>query len=205
MNEHPIFTTRWRGIPVSLDRTVLLILPVAFLFYRNLPGLLIFSAAYLGLIIAHEIGHAYIARRRGLHVESIDVFAVHGRCVYEPQYSEDEIWVSWGGVAAQALLLAIALTAAIVLGPAPDHIAPYIAPLADVLIFSNILIIIFNLLPHPALDGGKAWRVFSLLGSGIVSRSRAKAAAKQAASKRAAEIMTRDVLRRAKEASEKSE
>src|SRR4029079_9211408 len=67
-------------------------------------------AAMLGIMIVHELGHALLARRYGLHLLSIDITGVGGVCRLEgdPTLREAAI-VAWGGVLAQAALAVVTL------------------------------------------------------------------------------------------------
>lgn len=41
------------------------------------------AASYFSVILVHEAGHAWVARRLGYHVELIRLSVVHGECLYE--------------------------------------------------------------------------------------------------------------------------
>lgn len=112
----------------------------------------------LALMIAHEMGHAILARRYRLRVVSIDVTPIGGACQLEgdPTLHEAAV-VAWGGVLAQAVLLVVALLARPLF-----HVVTFgvLDDVFDILIRSNLILMALNLLPIEPLDGATAWRVF---------------------------------------------
>ena len=74
------------------------------------PALQSIRGQFFLLILIHEMGHAVLVRRVGLHAVSIDVHGFGGQCRYAgyPDPLQRSI-VAWGGVLAQALLGAITL------------------------------------------------------------------------------------------------
>ncbi|MDD9938184.1 MAG: hypothetical protein OXT09_31530 [Myxococcales bacterium] len=145
---------RFRSIPVRMHWSV----AIGMLWVsgpRIVPG------AWLGLllvILLHEAGHAFLARRYGLRVHSIEMDALGGLCVFEtPSVPHHSHVIAWGGVLAQMLLL-IATYALSSLGYWPQD--AFFASMQHVFTTTNLLIIILNLLPFPPLDGSQAWKVF---------------------------------------------
>jgi Zn-dependent protease len=147
----------------------------------TLLGALVFTgfrfepAAWLGffvLILAHETGHAFLARRLGLRVERINLHAFGGSCEWS---GETTSWqrsvVAWGGVAAQAILLGATLVLVAVLGPPRSELT---GELVLVFTTTNLWIIGLNLLPFPPLDGADAWKVVAVLRSRWKSRGARK-------------------------------
>ena len=148
------------GAPVSFHWSVLLIVLLALLFSRDPATVMSGIAAYVALIVAHEAGHAWVARRNGLQVQALRIFPLHGMCCYETARTPgQEIAVAWGGVGAQMLLFALAIG----LSMLTPHLAePMRSPLgAIVLVWGpmNLLNAILNLLPIAPLDGRTAWGV----------------------------------------------
>jgi Zn-dependent protease len=144
---------RLRGIPVRLHWSVALgMLWVSGPHFR--PG------SWLGLaivILVHELGHAYLARRYRLQVHSIEMDALGGACVHEPaRIPHQDHVIAWGGVLAQALLYALVLVVAAV-GSWPG--GSFGGQLHHTLTSTNLFIIAFNLLPFPPLDGASAWKL----------------------------------------------
>ena len=107
---------QWRGVPISAHWTVLIGLPWFYYETRSLAGTAIAFVAFCFLILAHELGHAAVARWRRVEVESIRLFFIHGTCATaEPHYELDDVLIAWGGVAAQFVVLVIAFSAALLI------------------------------------------------------------------------------------------
>lgn len=105
--------------------------------------------ALFGLLLVHELGHAFAARRYHLRVDSIDITAIGGTCRIEGDPTlREAATVAWGGVLAQAGVLVLAL------------LFPFGGSIHDVLVTQNVMLIAVNLLPIEPLDGALAWRLF---------------------------------------------
>jgi Zn-dependent protease len=117
--------------------------------------------SYLMVILVHECGHAWMARRRGCGVVSIRIGLFHGRCEHEAdQYDEwDDVAIAWGGVLAQ---LAVAIPMLVLARfTTPQMLGPF-GVAVSLLAGANLVIALFNLLPAPGFDGDKAWRIAPL-------------------------------------------
>jgi Zn-dependent protease len=113
-------------------------------------------AAFVVLVLVHEIGHAVLVRRYGLSVLSIDVHGAGGACRWAGQTSDvNRAKIAWGGVVAQALLL-VATT--LVAPVAPGH--PLVVQVVQTWTATNVLVIALNLLPVRPFDGAEAWTLF---------------------------------------------
>ncbi len=142
------------GAPVRIHLTTPLGLIV-------ISGFSLAPAAWLGyflLILVHELGHALVVLRSGGRVLRVDVLPFGGECEYDRIVSPiKNSLVAWGGVGAQALVLALA-TVVLKVFPAPPHSAW--RELTGVLLSGNLILILVNLLPIPPLDGARAWALF---------------------------------------------
>jgi Zn-dependent protease len=151
---------KWRGVPVVLSWTVLLALPWFYYRQGTLLGMTIAFAAFFVLLFVHELGHAAVAKWRRVPVLGINLYILHGLCRYEePEKKSDEIWIAWGGVAAQAVLLILALGASYLLERYAFLLFLHASPALHIFIVTNLFLILFNLVPLPPLDGAKAWLV----------------------------------------------
>lgn len=152
------------GAPVSFHWSVLLIVLLALLFSRDPATVMSGIAAYLSLIVAHEAGHAWVARRNRLRVHALRIFPLHGMCSYETARNPgQEIAVAWGGVGAQMLLFALAIALSML---SPHLAEPLRSPLGAVVLVwgpMNLLNAVLNLLPIAPLDGRTAWGVLPWL------------------------------------------
>ncbi|MDX2379185.1 MAG: site-2 protease family protein [Acidimicrobiia bacterium] len=154
------------GIPVRAHWTILLI---AALFGTNLAALLgvvagvIAMVAFFLTILAHEFGHALVARRYGIETESIDLWALGGvaRLDREAPTPGAEAWVALAGPIVSLLIGITAFSAGLVLG----------VGLIAWVGFVNLFLAAFNMLPGAPLDGGRVLRAFRWWRTGDRYRS----------------------------------
>src|SRR5215475_4095619 len=129
-----------------------------------------------GSLIVHELGHALVARREGIEVERIDLFLFGGltQMSRDARTPGEDFRIAAAGPAATLgfVLVCLAVDLAIV-GPhrlvhaaALDGTVPITPVLLSLswLLFWNVLLLIFNLVPAFPLDGGRiaraiVWRV----------------------------------------------
>jgi len=145
-----LHVARVRGVALRIHFTALLASLVA-VYYPTvwLSGLIV--------ILLHEAGHAWFARRYRARVFSIDVHALGGHCRYGAHLTKVQTSVvAWGGVLAQVMLLALLEGLFFLRGIAPVWLLGFAATLTAV----NMYIGCFNLLPIPPLDGWEAWKLF---------------------------------------------
>ena len=155
---------QWRGVPISLHWTVFI--GIAWFYYqtRSLVDTGIAFLAFFLLLLIHELGHAAVALWRQVEVHRIQLLFLHGNCAHDlPDYELDDVLIAWGGVAAQFVVLVIALGADLLLETAPPLALVLASPLLHVFIATNILIMVVNLIPVAPLDGAKAWRIVPIL------------------------------------------
>jgi len=127
--------------------------------------------SYLSMILLHEAGHAYLARRAGARVEAIHLGLFHGLCVYEAPPRERDVYViAWGGALAQ---LAVALPLILLANVTPIVRWPILGEVVLYLGYVSLFWAIVNLIPAPGLDGEHAWRLLRWPGK---SRSGTKPA-----------------------------
>jgi Zn-dependent protease len=164
---------RIAGIPVGASWSVLLI---AALFAWSLagsilpglvPGLvpstywlaaLVATGLFLGSLLAHEVGHALVARRAGLRVRGITLWLLGGvaQLEDEPSSPGDDLRVA---IVGPAISLALAVgfgvaAAALGLLGAPALVVAVLGWLA----VGNVALALFNLIPAAPLDGGRVLR-----------------------------------------------
>ena len=147
-----------RQVPILVHWSVPAI--CIFLLGAGLPRIWMVSAglgAYLSMLVVHELGHHFVAVRRGYHVDRIEVFPLHALCRFErPASSHDLALIAWGGPTAQ-FVLAIPFTAYILsFGFTPSQT---INAVLAILGYLSPLIAIVNLTPIAPLDGSLAWKL----------------------------------------------
>ncbi len=126
-------------------------------------------------ILAHEFGHALVARRRGVEIEAIDLWLLGGvsRMKGEPKTPGDELAFALAGPAVTAVIAAVFGAAWLLLpSSAPSWLHALIVYEAEV----NGLILAFNLIPAFPLDGGRVARALLWRRSGDISRATESAA-----------------------------
>jgi Zn-dependent protease/CBS domain-containing protein len=132
-------------------------------------GLLFFVA-----LLLHELSHAAVARARSLPVESITLFALGGlaRIKKEAGDASTEFWMGIAGPIASAVIGAICLALALVLGwaPATEPLTPPLAILVW-LGYINFSLALFNMIPGFPLDGGRVLRASLWWVTGDVERA----------------------------------
>jgi Zn-dependent protease len=147
---------RYAGIPVRAHWSMALI---ALLFGASLTGTfgltggLLATGAFFGSILAHEFGHALVARRYGVHTQSIDLWALGGvaHLDREPPSPRADGLVAVAGPAVSLAIGVVALGLGLATG---------VGVLEGIGIV-NLALAVFNMLPGAPLDGGRvlrAWR-----------------------------------------------
>lgn len=135
-------------------------------------------ASALGLfggILLHELGHAVVARRRGVEVDEIDLWLLGGvsRMHGEPEHPGDELRYAAAGPAVTLLILLVLVPLRVGLGGVvPD----WARALLDYQLYVTAAILAFNLLPAFPLDGGRIVRALLWRRSGDRDRATQQAA-----------------------------
>lgn len=172
------------GIPVQLDLTFLIVLPlfgwligsqvgelaeilevlwgleldVAALTAGSTP-MLVGMAAAVGLfagVLAHEFGHALVAMHYGFPIESITLWFLGGiaRLTEQPEDWKIELQIAIAGPIV-SVLLGLALWVVLILIPTGPDILLF---LLGYLSLINIALAVFNMLPGFPMDGGRVLR-----------------------------------------------
>ena len=158
-----IFRVTWKRIPVWAHASLLLWFPWYYMSSQQLNATLQYALASIFVLTAHEFGHAVMARRRSTKVKGIKLYIFFGTCETETSYYEiDDVYIAWGGVLAQGLILIVSLLMNVVLIRFAPDLQYELKPLFNVLIYYNVFWILLNLLPVAPLDGHRAWRLIPL-------------------------------------------
>jgi len=146
------------------------ITPVASYALGLASALLLFAS-----ILAHEFGHALVARRRGIKIEEIDLWLLGGmaRMSGQPKTAEDELRFALAGPGVTAVIAGLFAALALALpGSAPAGLRALIGYQLQV----NLLILGFNLVPAFPLDGGRVARALMWRHSGDIVAATNRAA-----------------------------
>jgi Zn-dependent protease len=116
------------------------------------------AGLFLGSLLAHELGHALVARRAGLRVRGITLWLLGGvaQLEDEPASPRDELRVALVGPAVSlALAVGFGLAAAALSVAGGPAVAVVVTAWLAV---GNAALALFNLLPAAPLDGGRVLR-----------------------------------------------
>lgn len=172
------------GIPVKLDLTFLLVLPLfgwlisvqvgdlvsilnglagieldaAVLTAGSMP-LIVGMIAAVGLfagVLLHEFGHALVAMRYGFPIESITLWFLGGiaQLSEQPEEWRTELYIALAGPAV-SVALGVVLWIGLAFVPASMHVFGFLVAYLAVI---NIALAAFNLLPGFPMDGGRVLR-----------------------------------------------
>ncbi|HEY8148621.1 MAG TPA: hypothetical protein VIK51_06925 [Vicinamibacteria bacterium] len=154
--------TRLAGTTVYVHWTVIVITAVALVAaLNNAASTLFLAAAYLGVLLLHEWGHARAARRKGYAVWSIELYPLHGLTRYDaPRSHYDACVVAWGGVLAQLAVAVPLVLWATIFGFTSVGV---VNALIAIFGYLSLLWAIVNLMPVARLDGALAWQIVPYL------------------------------------------
>ncbi|NBB70777.1 MAG: CBS domain-containing protein [Alphaproteobacteria bacterium] len=169
-----------RGTVVRLHVTFLLfLLWIAGVFYAQggpaaaVAGV-VFIALLFGCVVLHEFGHIFAARRYGVQTPDVVLLPIGGVARMEriPEEPAQEIVVALAGPAVNLVVAAVLLVA---LGGAPSAEAAFEEPetgLAARLLYANLFLAVFNLIPAFPMDGGRVLRAFLARWTGYARGTR---------------------------------
>lgn len=151
---------RVAGIPVRLHWTFLMLL--AWLAFTGVRGAanswqnVLFVLALFLCVALHELGHALVARRYGIVTQDITLYPIGGVARLEnlPR-PRQELWIALAGPAVN-LVIGLALYGVALAGKMPLDFAN--APLLVRLMWANLSLAVFNLVPAFPMDGGRVLR-----------------------------------------------
>lgn len=154
------------GIPINLHISLFLLMA-----YLALQGalnggwkLFVFVIAFEVLLFTsialHELGHSFVAIRKGCRVREITLMFIGGAAQMEqiPRRPRDELQMAIAGPAVSVVVGSLAITASLLL-PAPrGSLLEWIVALVRLVGVANLILAGFNLLPAFPMDGGRVFR-----------------------------------------------
>ena len=175
------------GIPFYINPSWFLILGLVTLTYGGqlalfpqlsgaIPWVLGFMAAILlfASVLAHELGHSFVALSQGIEVKSITLFLFGGLASLEKESETpaEAFMVAIAGPAVSLLLFGV-FTIINVSLPLSEPLSAVLSLLASI----NLILALFNLIPGLPLDGGNilkaaVWQITGNPNKGIVFASR---------------------------------
>jgi Zn-dependent protease/CBS domain-containing protein len=165
---------RFAGIDVYMHVTFLLL--VAFFAWSAyaqsgtaagaLQGV-VYILALFGSVVLHEYGHALTARRYHIATRDITLYPIGGVARLErmPDKPIEELWVALAGPAVNVVIAAMLfLWLSVTGGLLPlTQMSMLTGPLLQRLLYANIALVVFNLLPAFPMDGGRVLRALLAL------------------------------------------
>jgi Zn-dependent protease/predicted transcriptional regulator len=120
----------------------------------------IVAACFFASVVAHELAHALVGRRRGVRIDEITLFIFGGAASMEKEAPSalTEALVAGAGPAASGLLGAILLGATLLLRDMSGEFVAVVYWACFWLGLSNLLLCAFNLIPAFPMDGGRLLR-----------------------------------------------
>jgi len=108
-------------------------------------------------VLAHEFGHALVARRHGIEVEEIDLWLLGGvsRLNGHPQEPGDELRYAAAGPAVTGVIAVVFGALALAL---PASAPAALRAVVDYQVYVNLVLLFLNLVPAFPLDGGRITR-----------------------------------------------
>jgi len=156
----PIF--RIAGIQLRIHITFLLLIGwVAFVYYAQggspaAVGGVLFILILFACVVLHEFGHAFAGKAFGINTPDITLLPIGGVARLE-QIPEDPVQELIIAAAGPAVTAVIALGAFIGDG-SWAHPPSMASSIPDVLFTTNVVLLLFNLLPAFPMDGGRVLR-----------------------------------------------
>ena len=165
------------GIEVRLHVTFLLLLVWIGVSYYAVGGVaaaisaLAFIGALFGSVLLHELGHAFAARRFGVRTPDITLLPIGGVARLEriPDSPRAELAIALAGPAVNIVLAAVLYVLATIAGriDALGGIHLFGGTFLGRILFVNLWLALFNLLPAFPMDGGpcceRHWPIASAL------------------------------------------
>jgi len=118
------------------------------------------TASFILLMFLHELGHAYFVRKYGHYLTEIQLFPLHGHCLfeYDPEY-ELETLIFAGGLIVQTFVLVFWVWVVGVFNFLKwVHLIDLIEPATHIFVHVNVFLLLVNSLPIPGLDGYELWK-----------------------------------------------
>ena len=161
---------RIAGIDLRVHATFLLLLAWAALTYYRLGGTaaaalrgIAFTLALFASVVLHELGHAVAARHFGVPTQDITLLPIGGvaRLAYIPRQPRQELVIALAGPVV-TLLIVLALYGIGLGFQLPngtiDAALGLRGGLVGQLMWANVFLLVFNLLPAFPMDGGRVLR-----------------------------------------------
>jgi Zn-dependent protease len=147
------------GFPIEINLSFLILLGLVLVGFGGLAGVLVVCIAFASVVL-HELGHALVARRLGVHVAGIELGFLGGaaKMVNLPRTPRDELMIAAAGPAVSLML------GGAFIGVGAVFASPFVAMIGWI----NLVIAGFNLIPALPMDGGRILRALLVPRFGYV-------------------------------------
>ncbi len=151
------------GFDVGAHWTLPIALLIAGVSYGGVGGVLL-SLLIFASIVAHELGHAVVARSKGVPIAGIDLHMFGGvaKMTAPPRSPNDEILIAAAGPAVSFALAGLAFVLSLAVP----------SPVIFWLMSANLMLGGFNLIPALPMDGGRVLRALLAKRKGFVDGTR---------------------------------
>jgi Zn-dependent protease len=143
-------------------------------------GGILFTLTIFGTIILHELGHALMARRFGYRTRDITLLPIGGLARLDrlPEEPRQELLVALAGPAVNVAIAAC--LAALLLAVGGEVLPPLDGasrvPFGAALLWTNVGIAVFNMIPAFPMDGGRVLRALLAMRLGFLPATQVAAA-----------------------------
>ena len=156
---------RIAGIRIQVHVTFLLLLAALPLFLasnlRDALEVVLVVLSVFGCVVLHELGHAFAARRYGVQTREIVLLPIGGLARLErmPEKPSQELVVALAGPLVNVVLAALGIAGLLVAGETPAQVIAHRAEgYVEFMVFANLTMLAFNLVPAFPMDGGRVLR-----------------------------------------------
>ena len=120
-------------------------------------------------VVAHELGHSFVALAKQVPVKSITLFIFGGvaSITREPERAGDEFQIAIAGPAVSLGIGLVSLALWLVAGRVSDYLVAILGYLG----LANLLLVAFNMIPGYPLDGGRVFRSIAWRVTGSAERA----------------------------------
>lgn len=170
------------GIRIQVHATFLLLVAwVAWIYWQLDPTIasvrdgVLFILVVFGIVVLHELSHSFAAKLFGIGTTDITLLPIGGvsRLERQPEKPHQELIVALAGPALNLVLAAVCLLVLLLRSPdLPGAATQALAGASFVadLLWVNVALAVFNLLPAFPMDGGRALRALLAM---VTDRARA--------------------------------